>query len=485
MFIKYLILLIFFYRSNVKGADLSQLYISPEYPAPYLQWIQRIQNMPEMQWLNHIPHANEIHSSRKNNLINLHRARPDCVHYFKNYQPMIQNPEPRYQNTWYPPQSGYYPNRNLFHQNISQLKNLHNCMNLQSAQNMKPVPIFSHGMMVNIKQAPTRLSTNYRRKSSINQHEYQHSLISNQNLQPMFCIPMKLGQGLASLEPAAIQDGDDEDERDEDDIKENVHQSTSHEKEINETISPISHIDQNLNTHETIPPISHVDQHLNTHETITPISHVDQHLNPQPSPLNQPKIEQVHSENHDNKQPLLHKDKIHKKKRHRKRRRGLRINKKIGRTLLKGVHVAEDVAASGALGPQFKAAAIAAKTAETMVNGAIKGESAAQIMKESAMTAASSAVGGSMKAQMMGGLAAQAGLPVPPTVAGGGASPDGPLGAIGGGNLKQQLIHQAEQQALNVALNEASKHAGSGQPNQTVSGPTIVGMPLQNSQQFT
>jgi hypothetical protein len=166
-----------------------------------------------------------------------------------------------------------------------------------------------------------------------------------------------------------------------------------------------------------------------------------------------------------------HKNELRKKKKRRKRHRGIRINKKIGGKLLKGVHIAEDLAASGALGPQMKAAAIAAKAAETAIKGAIKGESAEEIMKKTAMTAASAAIGGSMKAQMMSQVAAQSGIPVPPEMNSSGASTGGPLGIAGGGNLKQQMINQAGQQAMILAMNEVTKKANGNQTAQTPDGP--------------
>ena len=105
----------------------------------------------------------------------------------------------------------------------------------------------------------------------------------------------------------------------------------------------------------------------------------------------------------------------------RRRRRGLFHFKKIhidgksiGKGLLKGLHVAEKIAASGALGPEFKAAAIAAQTAETAIRGIIKGESAKQIAEESAMTAASGLVGGGMKDKLLRAVAKKIGISVPP-----------------------------------------------------------------------
>lgn len=89
-------------------------------------------------------------------------------------------------------------------------------------------------------------------------------------------------------------------------------------------------------------------------------------------------------------------------------------DKTIGRGLLKGLHVAEKAAASGALGPEFKAAAIAAETAETAIRGIIKGESAKQIAEESAMTTAGALVGGGMKEKLLRIVAKKIGISVPP-----------------------------------------------------------------------
>lgn len=68
--------------------------------------------------------------------------------------------------------------------------------------------------------------------------------------------------------------------------------------------------------------------------------------------------------------------------------------KKFGHLIEKGAHLAEEVAASGALGPQAKAIAIAAAAAETGIKGAIKGKSPEQIAKETALKTASMATGG-------------------------------------------------------------------------------------------
>lgn len=121
----------------------------------------------------------------------------------------------------------------------------------------------------------------------------------------------------------------------------------------------------------------------------------------------------------------------------------------------------------------MKAAAIAAKAAETAIGGMIRGESAAEIAKKTAMTAATAAMGDSMKAQMMSQVAAQAGVPVPPEMANGGAPAggSGPLGMAGGGSLKQQMMNQAGQQALGMAMAEVAKHSNANQAAPVAAGP--------------
>lgn len=414
-------------------------------------WAKQIRQIPGMQWLNQSPCASPFYPNQYSSHF------PALPNQKSQSFPLTKSME------YVPPNYGYYFNQNV-QQQIQQTKEMKPKFFSQITNTglvTKPVAVLPQQLVIRDLTTQTHPLV-YSQRNTI-----PKNLETNQKMQPMMCIPMQ-----------SKQSKNYEDETD-DNFEDFSESETEIHKNKIRSLAPDNSIENPVERAETdyrqIKQIEHSsEQPVQSSSGIHPQAEQSQKY--------VSAVKEHKEKNLKNEHEHEHKEEPPKKKKRRRRRRGIRINKKIGRQLLKGVHIAEDVAASGALGPQFKAAAIAAKTAETMINGAIKGKSADQIMKESAMTAASAAMGGSMKAQMMSGLAAQAGLPVPPATSGEGASSGSPLGAMGSKNLKQQLIYQAEQQALNLALKEAAKRTGSVQTNQANVGPVIPGINMSSVQ---
>ena len=443
----------FIYLLNVNGADLSKHYLVHKYPASYLRWIQHIRHMPEMNWLSENLRKKENVSNHQNPRASLYPIQSPYAHSYNNVQTMNRIPQnsENYcsQQPRFPSNHGYFFYQKPIKFNIRQP--------IHQQQIEKPnYTEMSQQRMIIDQPIQRQSSFDFRQQIERKKPIYQYPLNAHQKMQPMMCVPMQYPRKIDTLETPETKNETNE-ELDDDSISEK-NESDSYEN------TPLSDVNDEINRADNTnqPKIKHI-EYLNSHQL--------ENNNSEELPINRPRSEKIPLKENIKNHNFENKVEFHKKKKSRRRHRGPRINKKIGRTLLNGVHIAEDVAASGALGPQMKAAAIAAKAAETAIDGAIKGESAAEIMKKTAMTAASAAIGGSMKTQMMSELAAQSGLPVPPIATNSEPSTGNPLDMTGGGNLKQQMINQAGQQAINLTMKEVTKNLIGNQTGQTVVGP--------------
>ena len=445
----------FLYLIVRKGAEASCSV--NQYPTSYLRWLQQIRHIPGTNWL--------------------HKPVVVSLSYFPNYVQPTQSKLPchlqAYQRIYQRPIS-YGNDCSQISPHFVQPAQYHFRQAMIPSQMTKSPPNYIYPMVRQVQQPIQRQSyNNFHSQTAERQPIYRYSPEHG----PMMCIPVNFGtlerhEELQGDEGEGLINDENDEEQPENEHTENIiTQKKEHEeppKIEHNSISPkTEHVDPPKIEHVEIekkiipsPPIA----------PPTPQPAPTTHSSPPPTPPPAPipvKVNPVKKEG----------------RRRRRRRRGPRpprVNKKIGRAFLKALHTAEDVAASGALGPQMKAAANAAKAAETAISGAIKGESAAEIARKTAMTAANAAMGGSMKAQMMSQVAAQAGVPVPAEMSsGGGGSAGGPLamagggGGGGGGSLKQKLMKQAAQQAVGMAMAEAAKHsnANANQPGQASAGP--------------
>lgn len=458
MFKKYFIVL-FLNISNFDGA-----YVQ----APYLQWNRQEHLVPKKACSKMLPYVNNC-CIKRNFLFN--SAYPfkntDLTHSYNNqlmdHMPLNLEHYPA-QKPNFPPYDGVHFNPEIYQPNMQSITQLKNRGFPQLTHNFPFIYPSFRGM-----EQPQPL-VNFHRPFGIIQPKYRNCLKAQKNMQRITCISIyprtqpvfnapafNIGSKPATfkvLPPAAV-------------VQHAAQPAVAHT--IHNPVPPVAHTIQN-----PVSPVAHAIQN-----PVSPVAH------PIPIIINHPQPKPAHSN------PSRGGGGGGRRRGGGGRRRrhgspGLRIHlprihiKDIGHELLKGLHASEDLAASGALGPQFKAAAIAAKSAETLINGAIRGESAAQIMKETAMTAANAAMGGGMKEQLLRGVAAKSGIPLPP--GSGGNSSGGPLGMAGGGSLKQQLIHQAEHQALDMAINSASKHIDPNQANQIPVGTVAPVVPPQPTQ---
>lgn len=447
----------------VNGAELA---LANEYPAAYLSWLQQIRHIPGTDWLN------QAHKSVINPPYLPNTVQPGF--HYNNCQSINRLPissRNYYNQLSHPPYQPNYLYRNPVQYYVRQPTPLRPIV--------QPYYTGIPQQRVIINQPLQRqYSYGYYPKTTITQPVYQRPLVTHQKPRPMMCIPIEPGAFSEKHEAYVTLHDDDDDEEEEEDyssenedefgLKENTikpkikhyHDENvdkySHQHEENQVDKYSHQHENNEDTHSHQHEESNVDTHSHKHEKNQVDTHSHQH---EEKPVQ--KLE-IHVAKSDHIPEKVNPKK--KKRRRRRHRRGPRINKKIGRAFLKGLHAAEDVAASGALGPQMKAAAIAAKAAETAIGGMIRGESAAEIAKKTAMTAATASMGGGIKAQMMSQIAAQAGVPVPPEMANGGAP-------AGGGSLKQQMMNQAGQQALGMAMAEVAKHSNANQAAPIAAAP--------------